>query len=375
MARPRSTAKRNWPEGLYQNTSGYFYWRDPVGGKTYGLGYEKSSAFAEAKAANAKRAAEASRSLVERIDGSDAPTLRTWVEEWIERLSQTLAPKTIKNHRSAFRELLTRSGHLKIRDVTPKMIADVLEEYVDSGRVRMANLIRSSCIELFRAAEVRGHIAVGKNPVAAIKIKASKVARTRLSLEDFIRIHAAQRKPWGKRSMELALVTAQRRGDVAMMMTADVVDGHLQVDQRKSGGQTMLGIPLTLKLDAVGWSLAEVIARCNTPGVPSEYLVHHRTRGAQHNAGASIDANTITEAFAAARERAGITAEDGRTPPTFHEIRSLAIRLYKEQYGEEFAQSLAGHRNIKTTMLYADPRDTTAKRMLVPDPSNPRVSD
>ena len=170
-------------------------------------------------------------------------------------------------------------------------------------------------------------------------------------------------------------MTAQRRGDVAMMLTSDVIDGHLQVDQRKSGGQTMLGIPLTLRLDAVGWSLADVIEKCRTPGVPSDFLVHHRTGGASYLAGSSIDANTVTEAFAAARDKAGIEVETGRTPPTFHEIRSLAIRLYKEQYGEEFAQALAGHRNIKTTMLYADPRDTTAKRMLIPDPSNPRVLD
>lgn len=375
MARPRTTARRNWPEGLYQNTSGYFYWRDPADEKTYGLGYDKASAFAEARAATAKRAAEASRSLIDRMNESDMPSLKAWVDEWLERQAQTLAPKTIKNHRSAFRELLARCGHIKLNSVTPKMIADVLEEYVDSGRVRMANLIRASCIELFRAAEVRGHIGVGKNPVAAIKIKASKVARSRLSLEEFMRIHAAQKKQWGKRAMELALVTAQRRGDIAMMLTSDVTDEHLQVDQRKSGGQTMLGIPLTLRLDAVGWSLADVIAKCRTPGVPSDFLVHHRTGGASYPAGSSVDANTVTEAFAAARGKARIEVEAGRTPPTFHEIRSLAIRLYKEQYGEEFAQALAGHRNIKTTMLYADPRDTTAKRMLIPDPSNPRVLD
>ena len=373
MARPRSPAKRSWPESLYQNTSGYFYWRDPVNGKTYGLGSDKATAFNEARAANAKRAADSARSLLERIETSDSPTLKAWADEWLERITPGLAVSTIKNHRSSLRELLARCGHLSIGDITPKMIADVLELYIDSGRVRMANLIRSTCLELFRAAEVRGHIHAGRNPVIATKIKAAKVARSRLSLEEFLKIHAAQKKPWGKRAMELALITAQRRGDIAAMLKSDIVDGHLQVDQRKSGGQTMLGIPLTLRLNAVGWSLNEVIARCITP-VASDFLVHHRTKGAQHSAGGSVDVNTVSEAFATARERAGITVDEGRTPPTFHEIRSLAIRLYKEQFGEEFAQALAGHRNIKTTLLYADPRDSSATRMLIPDPGNHEVS-
>ncbi|EHF0679962.1 tyrosine-type recombinase/integrase, partial [Escherichia coli] len=46
-------------------------------------------------------------------------------------------------------------------------------------------------------------------------------------------------------------------------------------------------------------------------------------------------------------------------PPTFHEIRSLAGRLYKETCGEEFAQRLLGHTSEKTTKLYLDEREKT----------------
>lgn len=375
MGRPRSAARRNWPEGLYQNASGYFYWRDSSTGKSYGLGHDKPTAMAEARAAHAKRTAdESAKTLLERIDISDVPSLAEWAEEWLKRISTGLADKTVKNHRSALRELVARCGHLKVCEITPKMIADVLELYVDAGKDRMAALIRATLMELFRAAEVRGHIKPGANPVTSTKVKTAKVMRYRLTLETFLKIHASQTRHWAKRSMELALMTAQRRQDVAAMCKAHIVDGHLQVDQGKSGGKTKLGIPLSLRLDAVGWSLEEVIARCRTPGVLSPYLVHHRTPGGHYSAGDPVDADTLSEAFASARGLASIEVEAGRTPPTFHEIRSLAIRLYKDQYGKEFAQALAGHKDMKTTLLYADPRDSQAQRILIPDPRMPAVS-
>ncbi|KQP02511.1 tyrosine-type recombinase/integrase [Pseudorhodoferax sp. Leaf265] len=375
MGRPRSATRRNWPEGLYQNAAGYFYYRDGDSGKTFGLGRDRAHAITEARAAFAKRAAEQSKSLLERLATSDAPSLAAWMDEWLERISPGLSKSTMSNHKAAFRELRARAGHLPVCDITPKMIADVLEVYTDSGRARMAVLIRASCMELFRAAETRGHLKVGQNPVTATRAKKSEVRRERLTLETFMAIHAAQKKPWGKRSMELALLTAQRRQDVAAMKRSDVVDGHLQVDQGKSGGKTKLGIPISLRLDAVGWTLSEVIKSCRTPGLLSHYLLHHRTKGGRHDAGDPVDDDTLSEAFAAARDAAGIKTAEGRTPPTFHEIRSLAIRLYTEQYGKEFAQALAGHKDVKMTDLYSDERSRQSVRVMVPVPESQTVLD
>ena len=49
-------------------------------------------------------------------------------------------------------------------------------------------------------------------------------------------------------------------------------------------------------------------------------------------------------------------AQKDRTPFTFHEIRSLSERLYKEEFGAEFAQSILGHKNARTTERYDDLR-------------------
>ena len=47
---------------------------------------------------------------------------------------------------------------------------------------------------------------------------------------------------------------------------------------------------------------------------------------------------------------------EGKTPPTFHEIRSLAARLYGDEFGAEFAQALLGHKTAQMTALYRDSR-------------------
>ncbi|WP_241523724.1 tyrosine-type recombinase/integrase [Chimaeribacter coloradensis] len=62
----------------------------------------------------------------------------------------------------------------------------------------------------------------------------------------------------------------------------------------------------------------------------------------------------LTQAFSEAREMSGI--QFGPNPPTFHEIRSLASRLYEVENGEEFSQRLLGHKNLSMTKKYLDSR-------------------
>ena len=266
MSRPRINSRKSFPPNLYVNAAGYFSWRDPDTKKTHGLGRDKARAFAEARAGNALAASREQKSLVERIRQGESKTVNQWADEWLviaskDPLGNPRAEKTIKNYKSTLRELRARNGHQLVDEVTPKDIAIILNTYVQAKKLRMAESVQTNLQELFRVAEVNGHIGVGKNPVTATEIPRSQVKRLRLELEDFLKIHAAQKHHWGRLGMELALVSAQRRGDVAMMRRADIVDGHLQVDQRKSGGETKLGIPLSLRLEAVGWSLEEVIDR------------------------------------------------------------------------------------------------------------------
>ncbi|WP_238392818.1 tyrosine-type recombinase/integrase [Buttiauxella sp. 3AFRM03] len=66
-------------------------------------------------------------------------------------------------------------------------------------------------------------------------------------------------------------------------------------------------------------------------------------------------AGSLTKGFVKARKNAGIELSD--CPPTFHEIRSLAGRLYEKAFGKEFTQKLLGHKSEKMTEKYLDVRE------------------
>jgi len=91
-----------------------------------------------------------------------------------------------------------------------------------------------------------------------------------------------------------------------------------------------------------------------TRNVVSQFLVHHTKQQGRAKIGSKIRAASISQEFATLRDEVGIISEN---PPTIHEIRSLAARLYAEKYGEEFAQALLGHKSDKMAALYQDERD------------------
>lgn len=369
MSRPRINSRKSFPPNLYVNGAGYYSWRDPDSKKSHGLGRDKARAFAEARSANALVASREPKTLVERIRRTESKTFAAWCDEWLELASEGKSRSTIANYKGAYRELKARCGHVLVDEITPRMIDEVLTFYKDAGKLRMGEMVHTTLLEMFRIAEVKGLIEVGKNPATPTEPAKSEIKRLRLDLAGFMKVHAAQKTHWGRLGMELALVSAQRRGDVAQMRRADIVDSHLQVDQRKSGGETKLGIPLSLRLEAVGWSLQDIIDRCRTAGLISPFILHHRRLGPHYAPGDPVQPDGLSEKFADALKLTDIEIEEGRTPPTFHEIRSLAIRLWTVQAGKEFAQALAGHRNMKTTLLYTDPRDSEVKRIMIPDPN------
>ncbi|WP_050747594.1 tyrosine-type recombinase/integrase [Sodalis glossinidius] len=84
---------------------------------------------------------------------------------------------------------------------------------------------------------------------------------------------------------------------------------------------------------------------------------------ALHNGGAHIvadagheqfSAKTLSAGFRKARKASGLTWE--RNPPPFHEIRSLAARLYTDKKGRDYEQKLLGHNSSEMTDKYRDVR-------------------
>lgn len=344
--------RADWPEHLYERR-GYFTWRHPTTRKEYGLGRDKAQAIEAAKEANAHVA----KSLIERI-AEPARTLGDFLPIYREHLKTLQRSKRSQYGKTSHLKAIAAklSGvpiGIRYEDAPPitEACAAFLDEYIKADKRRQAKAMRSTLRDLFARMAAKGWLSV--NPVRDLTLPAPQVKRQRLTLEDFQAIYAEAPKvaPWLPRAMELAVVSLQRIEEVSKMTFRAAAEDRLRVVQQKTGAR--LRIPLSMRLDAVGWSLSEIINRCRDLTL-SQHLVHHVEHQGRAKPGMKVHPQTISGAFTAARKRAGIVIEKGKTPPTFHELRSLGIRLYEAEGYDP--QNLAGHKDGATTALYKDSR-------------------
>lgn len=360
-ARKRTAARRTWPANLYQNSAGYYWFRHPGTKKTFGLGRDFKIAAAKVRTVNAElERRKGAVDLLQRIDGADT-SLREWCDTY-EQKRAGMKKNTLAGIRAALNAV--RGADFSVHSVsriTPKQIADELKVVIEKRGESSAVKWRSIMLDVFREAIENGLLETGKNPVVPVFTPEQTVKRMRLTLDDYKLIYAEATRNaedrWIANAMELALVSGQRREDVGKMLFGDVKDGFLHVEQTKGreGNRAKLRIPVSLRLDALGVSLEEVIRRCRD-NVVSQSMIHliQKTSGAKPGDAPSLA--YISMRFAQMRDAAQIKVDVGRTPVTFHELRSLAARLYTEQYGAEFAQALLGHKSAEMTALYRDSR-------------------
>ncbi|MGB3254278.1 tyrosine-type recombinase/integrase, partial [Buttiauxella gaviniae] len=277
------------------------------------------------------------------------------LHEWLERYEvilkrRDLAANTYKVRAGHIKTIRERMGHMVLAQINTRHIAEFLEPWIVEGKKTMAGTLRSVLSDLFREAIVEGRVSM--NPVDPTRAPKVEVARQRLALEQFQAIRAtAERQPaWFSLAMDLALITGQRREDIANMKFSDIYDDRLHVIQVKTGA--MIAIPLSLSLNSAGLKLGTVIDRCRLVS-RCDYLVSSGIR--KNSPEGSIHPDGLTKGFVKARKNAGIELNDN--PPTFHEIRSLAGRLYEKAFGKEFTQKLLGHKSEKMTEKYLDVRE------------------
>lgn len=349
---------------LYSRKVNKVYWRykHPVTGKFHALGTNEAEAIAIATEANTRLAEQRTRQILaisDRIATSKGKAITTSI--WLDRYqaiqddrlkSGDIRLNTYKQKAKPVSLLRERAGMKLISAVDVRDIAQLLDEYIAAGRPRMAQVVRSVLIDVFKEAQHYGEVPPGYNPALATKQPRRKITRQRLSLEEWKKIFdiADATHRYMGNAMLLALVTGQRLGDISRMKFSDIWDDHLHVIQEKTGSK--IAIPLSLRLNAINWSLRDVVARCRDYAV-SAYLVHFFRSTSQAERGAQVKANTLTMNFSKARDLARIDWGEG-SPATFHEQRSLSERLYKEQGLD--TQKLLGHKTQQQTDRYHDDR-------------------
>lgn len=218
----------------------------------------------------------------------------------------------------------------------------------------LAHSLRSRLIAICQRGVRMGWLPL--NPAKETESPKTTTARSRLSLEQFLKIrdHAGEFLP---RAMNLALVTGQDRSTIAAMMKSHVKDGRLICQRIKTNDKNPpVAIPLAIRLDVLGLSLQDIL-RERQP-ILSRYLVHHVVNYPAVPAGSKVAPDRISAAFLEARRAAEIpdVMPDGKLAPTFHEIRSLAKRLYEKQ-GDVDTKQLLGHATEAMSKLYEDARD------------------
>lgn len=340
----------------------YWHYKHPITGKFHSLGTDEEEAKVVAIEANSRLAEQRTRQILalsDRIATSKgkAITTTTWLDRYWkiqeERLeSGDIKLNTYKQKAKPVSLLKERVGMKMISAVDVRDVAQILDDYIAAGQPRMAQVIRSVLIDIFKEAQHFGEVPPGYNPALATKQPRRKITRQRLSLEEWQKIFeiADNNHRYMGNAMLLALVTGQRLGDISNMKFTDVWEDHLHIIQEKTGSK--IAIPLSLRLDAIGWCLSDVIARCRDYAV-SPYMVHFFRATSQAERGAQVKSNTITMNFSKARDKAEIEWGDG-TPATFHEQRSLAERLYEAQGID--TQKLLGHKSPNQTARYHDDR-------------------
>lgn len=343
-ARRRQPDRKNWPANLYQNGAGYLWFKNPLNGKTVGLGTDLKKAINMVRLANLKIAEEkAERDLIA-LTTVSVITLaaRCDAYETEYAVGKLNTAKAIKSQLNAIRT--DERAAKPIDQFTPKDAADLIKEAVEKRGATMAQSIRRRLKDVFRDAKLHG--LVRENPVDVVLNPKTSVRRARMSEADFWAIH--QHAPrWLQNAMLLALLTGQRKSDVLAMQFESAKDGFLWIGQIKTG--TKLKIDLTIGLGNM--TLQALIAQCRDKAV-SRYLIHFPAETYQHKRGSKVGERALEVAFVKARDAASLEIPEDSTPTTFHEIRSLAARMHAKAHGDTFAQALLGHSSAAMTELY-----------------------
>lgn len=351
--RKRSSRKAPLPPNLYESR-GYYSYRNWVTDEWFGLGRDKQSAINQAIEANLHLAGELNKPrLLDKIQGTADKTVGNWLKKYDEIMAErTLSAGTRTVYKGYSRRTETMLGtNTMLRSVTALQVSDGLDA-IAKDHPQTAKLLRGWMKDCFAAASVKGWRDSNDNPVRETRAAQVKVKRARLTYEVFSQIYARE-SGWFRNAMALALVSGQRREDIAVARFKDVREGFWWVDQGKTG--TRLCIPLELKLERFEMSLDDVVRQCRGTGVLSHHLIHQDRRvGGRARPGGRLGKETLTTRFRESLEALGLDFGD-KNPPSFHEIRSLASRLYKEQ-GNVNRSELLGHKSEQTTLIYEDGR-------------------
>jgi len=293
------------------------------------------------------------------------PTLGQWLDVYDGLLRERgYKAQTVKNHRAHLVHVRRLWGSRPLVAIKPHEIAAALKQF-GPDRASTARRVLAELREVYTEAIANGWAEA--NPATHIKTPVCKVKRARLTLATWQAMRTlSQASPqrWVESMLLLAIVTGQRRADLAKATFDDIVTDaagqqYLRIEQQKQAGKgygARVEIPLALRMDAIGMTVSQVIEHCRASAKPGPTLL--RKAG-----GGSIEESSLSARFAEhIRAVLGGSAHRTHEWPSLHEVRSLAARTYMQQgLPRETVQTLLGHKHAEMTSLYVDDRGLSAK--------------
>jgi enterobacteria phage integrase len=287
---------------------------------------------------------------------TDGESMAAWLATYRTILGDRgYDPQTIRNRSASVKFIESSLGARPLRGIKPHEIASLLKTCSPHKAVRVLGELRDVYVEAIANGEAE------TSPAAHVKPPRAPGLRKRLTLEtwnDMLLLASAGTVPWVPAMLLLALHTGQRRADLAKMRFSDVVDGHLRIEQQKKARKKIgarVAIPLSLRLEATGMTLGEVIELCRDIGAPGDTLLRQAN-------GRPIEMSSLSARFCELIVQVvppDAYAEYER--PSLHEARSLAARTYiDEGMAPAVVQTLLGHKNAEMTKVYLDDRGLTA---------------
>jgi integrase len=350
--RQRSPANRNLPQNTREK-DGYYTFRNPVDGVEYGLGRNRRDAIDQAIEANLHIAGQITRPrLINRLTGEESRTWSKWCDEFEKLLGERDAKANTRRTRKSQLKRLRRAfdANTPSASIETLAVSNVLKAIKSEGKARTAQAFRSFLIDCFDRMIASGWRK--DNPARVTDEVKVKVKRARLPFDVFMRVYATTEIIWLRNAMAVAIVAGKDRDSIGKAQFSDFRDGGWWNERSKTEGRFFL--PFNVRLDVFGMSLEDAVKQCRATGILSPHLIHQTQRAKGSRLGKAIHLDVITRTFTAELAKLGLDWGD-KTPPTFHEIRSLAARLHKEQ-GDVSPQDLLSHKDPRSTATYTDGR-------------------
>jgi len=189
-------------------------------------------------------------------DYREAPTVKDlWkaYQDALENRAKSKAVSTIREENRRWEKIIEPAiGHMKVEDITPAQLSDMLDRLAKKAPVS-ANRLHSLLQVMFKPALAKGWITV--HPLQWIdKPGGAEPPRKRVLSDDEIRTlwpHLDDLRPNPRDILKLGLLTAQRPGEIMSMKWEDVdmVEGVWIIRDTKAGNDHH--VPLSKQVTAI----------------------------------------------------------------------------------------------------------------------------